>query len=109
MGIGGNIAADFQIFSSKYKNEIGEREPLWVSAATLFGWLDLTSGDAKYTNYSSKLQESTHVFICDYVPITAFKENKRLIVDGNTYDVLLVDDPMGMHQQLEIYLKYTGR
>ena len=36
-------------------------------------------------------------------------ENSRLIdEDGLIYDVLLIDDPMKFHKQLEIYLKYTG-
>lgn len=109
MAVGGNTLADFQIFSGSSRNEIGEKEPRWQSKATLIGWLDLTSGDSKYTNFSSKLQESTHVFLCDYAPIQGFEENKRLLIGGSSYDVLLIDDPMGMHQHLEIYLKYTGR
>jgi len=35
-------------------------------------------------------------------------ENSRMIVNGGVYDVKLIDDPMGLHKQLEIYLKYTG-
>ena len=30
------------------------------------------------------------------------------VIDGNIYDILLIDDPMRMHKHLEIYLKYVG-
>ena len=35
-------------------------------------------------------------------------ENSRLVINGKVYDVMLIDDLMELHQQLEIYLKYTG-
>ena len=35
--------------------------------------------------------------------------NSRVVdEDGLIYDVMLIDDPMKMHKQLEIYLKYAG-
>lgn len=108
--IGGNVLAELQIKSGKTKNAIGESVPIWNTSKTLFGFLDLQAGDSKYENYSAKVQESTHVFICDYVELDeAIKaENSRLIVNGERYDIMLIDDPMGLHYQLEIYLKYTG-
>lgn len=108
--IGGNTVADFQVRQAgEYRNPIGEREAAWISAATLYGYLDLVTGDAKYNNYSAKLQESSHIFLCDYIPLAQYKGEKRMIIDGDMYDVLLVDDPMGMHRHLEIYLRYVGR
>ena len=70
----------------------------------------MSGGDSKYTTYNAKIQESTHVFVADYVALDSRikAENSRLIVNGNIYDVMLIDDPMELHQQLEIYLKYTG-
>ena len=116
--IGGNKPAVIQI-KSVAQNKIGEREPDYKDAlADLVGWLDLSAGDSKHLNYNAKIQESTHVFLCDYfelkykvegkpdVKITP--ENSRMIVDGDIYEVMLYDDPMGMHEHLEIYLKYTG-
>lgn len=105
--IGGNIEAIFQQKGGFTKNEIGERITEWNDVRRLTGWLDLSNGDSKYT-YNAKLQESTHIFLCDYVAIDRKADDKRLMVNGISYDVLLIDDPMEMHQQLEIYLRYVG-
>lgn len=107
--IGGNITGTIQI-STTTNNEIGEPVKAWVDVQNLTGWLDLQAGDSKYTTYGAKLQESTHIFIADYVRLDASikAENSRMIIDGGRYDVMLIDDPMGLHKQLEIYLKYTG-
>lgn len=133
--IGGNIEAVIQLKTSTTKNQIGERIPQWEDVVKLKGFLDLSAGDSKYTTYNAKIQESTHIFICDYANIVALgtewqwdeidflnsfintkseetiqiiSENSRLIINGKTYDVMLIDDPMGLHKHLEIYLKYTG-
>ena len=106
--IGGNIEAILQQKSGSGINEIGERIQTWTDVQKLYGFLDLSSGDSKYT-HDAKLQESTHIFICDHVVLDRFADDKRLVVNGLSYDVLLIDDPMELHQQLEIYLKYVGR
>lgn len=106
--IGGNIEAMLQeITESETNNSIGEQIPEWKNVQALWGWLDLSSGDSKYT-YDAKLQESTHIFITDYVPIDQTPNNKRLVVNGKVYEILLIDDPMGLHQHLEISLKFVG-
>lgn len=107
--IGGNTKAIIQTYTTE-KNAIGESVKKWTDRQTLTGWLDLSGGSSNYTTYSAKVQESTHVFVCDYVPLTddIKAENSRMIIDGKSYDIMLPDDPMGMHVQLEIYLKYTG-
>ena len=48
--------------------------------------------------------------MCDYVELDAkiTAENARAIINGKTYDITLIDNPMELNQQLEIYLKYTG-
>jgi len=108
--IGGNTIAELQIRTGTSKNAIGERIQTWEAVQQILGWLDLSSGDSKYNTYNAKIQESTHVFVADYVELnTSIKaENSRVIVDDKTYDVMLIDDPMGLHKQLEIFLKYTG-
>lgn len=105
--IGGKTQAHLQ---TKFvtKNDIGEGVEAWVDISVLTGFIDLSNGDSKYTNFDSKIQESTHVFICDYSEIDTSASNKRMIVNGKTYDVLLIDDPMELHKHLEIYLKYVG-
>lgn len=110
-GIGGNTDAIIQI-STTTKNTIGAQVNTWETVQTLHGWLDLSSGESRYRAYNAKIQESTHIFIGDYVQlndkITA--ENSRVVINGMTYDVMLFDNPMGMQSgsQWEIYLKYTG-
>lgn len=110
-GIGGNTTAEIQI-SSTAKNYIGESVRAWVTVQTLKGWLDFSGGDSKYTTYSSKFQESTHIFIADYVPLRddITPENSRFVIDGKTYDVMYFDNPMELKSgsQWEILLKYTG-
>ena len=105
--IGGNLTVLLQQNSGSTTNAIGENIPDWVDYRQLTGWLDLSNGDSKYT-FDAKLQESTHVFLCDYTPIDRKAEDKRLVVNGSVYDVLLIDDPMELHEHLEIYLKYLG-
>ena len=105
--IGGNITAVLQQKNEIAINDIGERVQNWTDIATLWGWLDLSAGEARYT-YDAKLQESTHIFIGDYVSIDRNADDKRLIINGMAYDVLLIDNPMELNYQLEIYLKYVG-
>ena len=107
--IGGNTNGKIQI-STAAKNEIGEGVKAWTDAQTLHGFLDLSSGDSKYTPYSTKLQESSHLFICDYVELDPRikTENSRMIIKGQRYDIVMIDDPMGLHEHLEIYLRFTG-
>lgn len=110
-GIGGNINATIQI-STASKNAIGEMVNTWADVQTLRGWLDLFSGRASYAAYNAKIQESTHLFICDYVPIDSHvsAENARMKINGKVYEITLIDNPMemGSGSQLEIFLKYTG-
>ena len=109
MSIAGNTIAEIQISSTK-NNEIGESVKYWETVQRITGWLDLSGGDSKYTTYNAKIQESTHVFVSDYQVIDnrITSENSRMLVNGKCYDIMLIDDPMEMHKQLEIYLKYTG-
>lgn len=110
-GIGGNLQATFQIKSTS-KNAIGEDVQTWTDVQTIKGWLDLSTGSSGYTSYSAKIQESTHVFIADYVKLDSRiqAEHSRVIINSKHYDVMLIDNPMemGFGSQLEIYLKYTG-
>lgn len=105
-GIGGNAQAVIQTRTTE-RNEIGEAVEKWADAQTITGWLDYQSGDSRYQNYGAKTQESTHVFVADYVPLDKSIKagNSRLIVNGATYDALLYDDPMGLNCQWEIYLR----
>lgn len=109
--IGGNTIAVIQTATVE-RNAIGETVPIWTDAQRLFGWLDLSGGDARYTSYNAKIQESTHIFICDYVPLAdgIEAETARMLIRGRVYDITLIDNPMelGSGSHWEIFLKYTG-
>jgi ethanolamine utilization protein EutP (predicted NTPase) len=118
-GIGGNTQAVIQVKhyaqdeNGKYiRDSIGSVVMDWVDAQTIRGWLDLNSGDSRYTTYYAKIQESTHIFIADYVNLDEriSAENARMRINGKLYDITLIDNPMGMGSgsQLEIYLKFVG-
>ena len=110
-GIGGNLKAIIQVGTAAI-NEIGEPEQTWVDTQTIKGWLDLSSGNSSYNTYNAKIQESTHMFIADFVTLdsTINPENSRMVINGKRYDILLIDNPMelGEGSQLEFYLKFTG-
>ena len=107
--IGGNITATIQI-SSTTRNKIGEAVKTWKDIQDVTGWLDYQAGDSRYNTYNAKIQESTHVFVADYVEldpqITA--ENSQMVVNGKEYDIILIDNPMELNKQIEFYLKFTG-
>ena len=115
--IGGGITGTIQV-SAAVKNAIGEAEKVWRDAFSLSGWLDLQSGDSKYSTHKAKIEESTHVFLCDYhsgiyaltIPDSKIKAvpDVRMIIKGMVYDVLLIDNPMELNEQLEIYLRKVG-
>lgn len=111
LGIGGNIQAVIQV-RTVAKNAIGEHVETWDDVQTIKGWLDLNSGDAHTTTYYAKIQDSTHYFIADYVPLNEriTDENSRMVIGGKRYDIRLIDNPMGLGtgSQWEFYLKYTG-
>ena len=134
--IGGNVYAEIQAKNTGVKNQIGEVVHDWVGCMTLKGFLDLISGDSFHTNLNAKIQESTHVFICDYASLECLavgwqwdtidltngklinpdtstvvditSENARMVIMGNEYQIQLIDDPMGLHDHIEFYLKFIG-
>ena len=117
VNIGGNTIGTVQV-STAGKNAIGEGEKTWADAFRHVGWLDLQSGDSKYSTNKAKIEESTHIFICDYhsgiyaltIPDSETKTvpDVRMIIKGMVYDVLLIDNPMEMNEHLEIYLRKVG-
>lgn len=135
MSIGGNVYALLQVKDTGKENAIGEREHVWLDCTSVLGWLDLSTGDSKYTNFNAKIQESTHILICDFTNlknlstewlwnpfnfltgiikaggqrvVDVTSENARILINNLIYDILLIDDPMNMHEHLEIYLRFLG-
>ena len=108
--IGGNTIANVQLKTSS-KNEYGALTDTWQDVTTVKGFLDFTGGDGSYkSNFKGKLEETTHIFICDYnekVACQATPTTSRLIINNQSYEVLMIDDPMSLHKHLEIMLKYS--
>lgn len=110
--IGGNTSALIQRAGDPVVNVIGESVPGWSDVGQLRGWLDLMSNGngPNYATYSAPIAESTHIFLADYNATIAAAQGVpcRAVIAGQAYDVQLIDDPMGMHRHLEIYLKHIG-
>ena len=107
--IGGNTEVVIQVKTASEKNEIGERISTWTEAKKLKGFLDLMSGNANYTSFNTKIAESTNIFICDWQDLsTVDVEKARMLINNSIYDITFIDDPMGLHDHLEIFLKNKG-
>ena len=107
--IGGNITGVIQT-KTTVKNAIGESEQAWADAFSHAGWLEMQSGEQKRSTFSAKIEESTHVFLCDFHSgiYALADQDTRMIIKGKMYDVLLIDNPDEMDEQLEIYLRKIG-
>lgn len=108
--IGGNIIGTIMQKTSAGKNEIGEATIIWEEAFQQIGWLGLQSGEHKRSSFSAKIEESTHVFLCDYHEgiYALADEDTRMVLKGVVYDVVLIDNPDEMDEQLEIHLRRVG-
>jgi len=109
MKIYGNLTAQLQIFET-VMNEIGEPHKKWQTMHELSGFLDFINGAAECENLSANLQNSTHVFICDFVPLNSAvtSENSRMIINDKVYEVVLIDNPMEKNHHYEIFLRFAG-
>jgi hypothetical protein len=107
--IGGNITGTIQV-KTTVKNAIGESMQTWVNVFSHKGWLDLQTGEKAYRNFLAPIEESTHVFLCDYHSgiYGLSGQDTRMVIKGITFDVLLIDNPMELDEQLEIYLRKVG-
>lgn len=109
-GIGGNVTAQV-VRSVKGKNAQGiPLEKGTDPIMEITGWLDYQDGKAAHQAYEAKLQDTTHVFLSDYDEAFAklSKAGLFLLVGGRRYEVLLIDDPMELHEHLETFLKHVG-
>lgn len=109
--INGNTKAVIQIREVE-KDEYQADRATWKDAFSLSGVLDLLDGGVNL-KMMSRVEDADYIFMCDYfVPAYNGKkltaENSRLLIDGEVYEVKLFDDPMRLHEHLEIYLKYLG-
>lgn len=107
--IGGNTELIIQSLSKNIKyDENGKKIVDYKSKKPISGWLDLVTGNSNYV-YKAKIEDSTHVFICDYTNLEDVNiEEARAITKGEIYEIKYIDDPMELHAQIEIYLKKVG-
>ena len=105
--IGGNTDLVLKI-KSQIENEIGEKVTSWVDYKTIHGFMDFMSESTGNTNFNSKIVESTNLFICDYVDIDKSIVEMKAYHNNKEYEITFIDDPMGLHYHLEIFLKYIG-
>ena len=105
--IGGNTDLILKI-KSQIENEIGEKVTSWVEYKTIHGFMDFMSESTGNTSFNSKIVESTHLFICDYVDIGKSIVELKAFHNNKEYEITYIDDPMGLHYHLEIFLKYLG-
>lgn len=105
----GNTLCVIQKKTSSHNN-IGEAVNTWTDFVSVQGVLGLQSGDSKYTNYNAKIEESTHVFVCDYnqTVYSLTDQDVRCTIKGKMYDILLIDNPDELDEHLEIYLRFMG-
>lgn len=105
--IGGNIHAIVQVKKTK-RNYLGETVTEYIDFKTITGYLDYMSGESNFAVYNAKLDDTTHIFICDYEELPD-ENNIRLQIDDRVYEVKLIDVPMGIKYHMEIYLRYVGK
>lgn len=89
-------------------NGIGGYKEEWTDKGELSGFLDLFSGSNRnYNNQNAIVEQSTHILITDY---TEAVNDKMKVVDsrGREYVITLIDDPLNIHDHLEIYLELSG-
>jgi hypothetical protein len=106
----GNTIAQLQVRSGE-TNSIGERINSWQTVNQLVGVLDLNTGTSDYQKYSAKLSEASHTFYCNWTQLNGLvsPETSRMVINGNNYDVLYIDNVMERNEHLEFYLQRTGR
>lgn len=108
--IGGNATGIIQTKTLTGRNAIGEAVGIWSNAFEKVGWLGLQNSESERASFSAKIEQSTHVFLCDFdAGIYALADqDTRMIIKGFVYDVTLIDNPDELDEQLEIYLKKVG-
>lgn len=86
---------------------IGGKTATWAPYGTIDGYLDLLSGSDQNTILNAAVEQSTHILVAPNYQegVTAAMR----VQDGSRwYEITHVDDPMGQHHHLELYLKYGG-
>lgn len=100
-----------QVLSIKKKGDrisdgIGGFTYALVDFMTVNGYIDLISGTDQAINQKAIVEESTHYAIIPRYATGIEKDMELTDEQGKTYAITYVDDPMGLHHHLEIYLTF---
>lgn len=108
--IGGNVTAEVRRAKMALSAQGKAIEGGTETVMEIVGWLDYQGGQKGHTAYQAPIEDTTHVFLSDYdADYASQKEDGlSLVVGGRRYEVLLIDDPMGLHEHLETFLRYAG-
>lgn len=79
-------------------DEFGEEIRTWVLSTTIFGRKQNRSGTKSIINNIEKIRSNDR-FYCNVCDIT---ENDRLLIDGDYYNILNVNNLRGKHLQIDI-------
>lgn len=106
-GINGNTLCRFYTRKTGALNELGEQITKWQEYAKVYGVLDYISGTTQ-RDYKVKLEDSTHVFLCNYFKLPKDEGELKASISGTNYEVIKVDNVMEKNIHYEIYLKQLG-
>lgn len=87
---------------------IGGLDESWGDYKAFDGYIDLMTGTDLNTQQNAYTEQSTHLaVISDYTPDVS--DDMRVVDEaGRWYSITYVDDPVGVHHHLELYLTYGG-
>ena len=85
------------------ENELGQELFEYKKVAEFIGYMDMLDGNES-TDKLAYLADSTHVILTKDMTVNAEIEDK-IEVNGKTYEVTYVDDPVNIGHHLEIYVK----
>ena len=88
-------------------NGVGGHTETFSDSFTIDGFLDLLSGTDYRGNVVNNafIKDSTHVLLSDMD--IRLHEGLRIVQasSGQTYQIVFVDDPVGLRRHLELYVK----
>ncbi len=85
------------------ENELGQEIFEYKKVAEFIGYMDMLDGNES-TDKLAYLADSTHIILTKDMTFSAEIEDK-IEVNGKTYEVTYVDNPVNIGHHLEIYVK----
>ena len=103
------IAQPFRIQAeTKTPDGIGGFTTDWSDVFNVRGYIDLLTGTDQNTQQNAFIELSTHILVIPTY-VDGITDAMRVIDGANrSYQITYVDDPVGQHHHLEIYLKFGG-